>query len=71
MNFLTGMKITSARAEPISEVISCVTENVVWNTAFFAAMASGRSIGIMNDDITAPINADLNSDPTKSESGKL
>ena len=48
ITFLSGIQRMNAYTLPISAVISCVTENVAWNTAIFAynGLASGKSIGI-------------------------
>ena len=56
ITFFKGIQIINASTLPITAVISCVTENVVWNTAIFGTIASGSRDGIRTSAITTPIN---------------
>lgn len=46
ITFFKGIQMINANTLPIAAVISCVTENVVWNTAILGTIASGSKEGI-------------------------
>ena len=56
ITFFKGIQMINANTLPIAAVISCVTENVVWNTAILGTIASGSKEGIKINAITIPIN---------------